>query len=115
MSNTNIETNKISINDLTCEMHNFVTSKGWYDPNSTRQQTPRNIAISMSLEVSEVLEHFQWGDWGDWNDETNKKSLEKELADVSLYLFQLASLTGINLEEAIQDKLKENQLREWVG
>jgi NTP pyrophosphatase (non-canonical NTP hydrolase) len=92
-------------------MHNFVTSKGWYNPESTRQQTPRNIAISMSLEVSEVLEHFQWGEWND--DETNKKSLGKELADVSLYLFQLASLTGIDLESAIQDKLKENQSREW--
>jgi 8-oxo-dGTP diphosphatase len=102
---------KYSISDLTWDMHTFVTSKGWYDHNSTRQQTPRNIAISMSLEVAEVLEHFQWDDWKD--NPTNKKSLGKELADVSLYLFQLAALTGIDLEEAIKDKLKENQSREW--
>jgi NTP pyrophosphatase (non-canonical NTP hydrolase) len=102
---------KISINDLTWDMHNFVTKKGWYNSDSTRQQTPRNIAISLSLEAAEILEHFQWDDWVDAP--TNKKSLAGELADVSLYLFQLASLTGIDLEIAIQDKLKENENREW--
>jgi NTP pyrophosphatase (non-canonical NTP hydrolase) len=111
-SNESNESNKkISITDLTWDMHNFVTSKGWYDTNSTRQQTPRNIAVSLSLEVAEVLEHFQWGDWV--NSSTNKQLLAGELADVSLYLFQLASLTGIDLETAIRDKLTENHKREW--
>jgi len=50
----------MEIRDLTERMHTFVRSKGWYEPESKRPQTPRNLAISLSLEANEVLEHFQW-------------------------------------------------------
>ena len=93
---------------LTQVMHEFVASKGWYAADSKRQQTPRNIAISLSLEASEVLEHFQWRD-----EAPNREELSRELADVALYLLQLASVTGIDLEQAILDKLKLNQGRTW--
>jgi hypothetical protein len=49
----------MDIKDLTERMHAFVFSKGWYEPDSRRPQTPRNLAISLSLEANEVLEHFQ--------------------------------------------------------
>jgi NTP pyrophosphatase (non-canonical NTP hydrolase) len=98
----------MDIKDLTQAMHDFVASKGWYAPDSKRQQTPRNIAISLSLEAGEVLEHFQWHDEVPDHDE-----LSGELADVALYLLQLASVTGIDLEQAILEKLKRNQGRTW--
>ncbi|MBI3761396.1 MAG: nucleotide pyrophosphohydrolase, partial [Chloroflexi bacterium] len=41
------------------------------------------------------------------------RALASELADVALYLLQLASISGIDLEEAILDKLKENYRRQW--
>jgi NTP pyrophosphatase (non-canonical NTP hydrolase) len=91
---------------LTREMHRFVESKGWYAPNSPRPQTPRNLAISLSLEVAELLEHFQWS-------ENSGPGLEDELADVGLYWLQLASLLGIDLEDAILRKLEKNKDREW--
>jgi hypothetical protein len=50
----------MDIKELTQAMHTFVRDKGWYEPDSPRQQTLRNLAISLSLEASEVLEHFQW-------------------------------------------------------
>lgn len=98
----------MELKELTQAMHEFVASKGWYEPDSKRQQTPRNIAISLSLEAGEVLEHFQWRD-----DVPNREELSGELADVALYLMQLASITGIDLEQAILDKLKRNQGRTW--
>ena len=52
----------MTIPELTAAMHDFVRSKGWYSADSQRLQTPRNLAISLSLETAEVLEHFQWGD-----------------------------------------------------
>ena len=98
----------MDIKQLTEEMHKFVRSKGWYDENSKRLQAPRNLAISLVLEAAEVLEHFQW------NDETkNKEELETELADVALYLLQLASISEIDLEKAILEKLETNKTREW--
>jgi len=50
----------MDIKELTERMHRFVRSKGWYESDSRRPQTPRNLAISLSLEANEVLEHFQW-------------------------------------------------------
>ncbi len=89
-------------------MQAFVASRRWNQNGSARPQTPRNIAISLCLEAAEVLEHFQW-------DETyrNQQELAGELADVTLYLLQLASISGIDLEEAVLDKLEQNYTRNW--
>jgi len=97
----------VTIDELTKEMNRFVQAMGWYDEGSPAPQTPRNISVSLSLEAAEVLEHFQWGE------EYNRDMLAQELADVGLYLLQLAHLTGIDLEQAILDKLEVNYKRVW--
>ena len=89
-------------------MHTFVAAKGWDAADSRRPQTPRNLAISLNLEASEVLEHFQWGDQAQ-----DTPELTSELADVALYLLQLASVSGIDLEKAILEKLDQNYQRNW--
>ena len=96
------------LTELTRLMHEFVAAKGWYAANSKRPQTPRNIATSLVLEASEVLEHFQWSD-----ETAHPAELAGELADVALYLLQLASVTGIDLEEAVRAKLQVNYTRAW--
>jgi NTP pyrophosphatase (non-canonical NTP hydrolase) len=93
---------------LTAAMHAFVTAKGWYGAESSRPQTPRNIATSLVIEASEILEHFQWREEFDDPD-----ALAGELADVALYLLQLASLVGVDLQEAILEKLAINYDRSW--
>lgn len=89
-------------------MHAFVESKGWYEPDSPKPQTPRNLAASLLLEAAEVLEHFQWRE-----EVQDREALAGELADVALYLLQLSSITGVDLEQAILEKLKINRGREW--
>ena len=98
----------MDIKELTKYMHEFVRAKGWYDAGSSRPQTLRNLAISLNLEASEVLEHFQWEEILD-----DPETLSGELADVALYLFQIASLADINLEQAILEKLEKNYTRNW--
>lgn len=98
----------MDITTLTALMNKFVADKGWYGPKSDRPQTLRNLAISLNLEASEVLEHFQWQ--GELSDSDN---LAGELADVALYLLQIASIAEINLEEAILRKLEDNYKRSW--
>ena len=98
----------MDIHQLTNEMNRFVEAMGWYREDSPCAQTPRNIAISLSLEAAEVLEHFQWGD------EVDSETLAGELADVALYLLQLAYLTDIDLERAILNKLAFNYDRDWA-
>jgi NTP pyrophosphatase (non-canonical NTP hydrolase) len=98
----------MDLKELTAEMHRFVQAKGWYEPGSPRPQTPRNLAVSLSLEAAEVLESFQWGEEVD-----DRAELASELADVALYLLQIASISGIDLERAILDKLDQNYNRTW--
>ncbi len=98
----------MDLQELTAEMHRFVRSKGWYAADSPRPQTPRSLAISLALEAAEVLEHFQWGETP-----ADESALASELADVALYLLQLASLTGVDLEAAILHKLEQNYRRHW--
>ena len=55
-----------------------------------------------------MLEHFQWTE-----DPSSEDGLAGELADVTLYLLQLASVAGIDLEAAVLAKLKANYDRTW--
>ena len=98
----------ITIKELTRQMHELVRSKGWYDEGSKRPQTPRNLAVSLSIEAAEILEHFQFGE-----EIKDRDELGSELADVTLYLLQLASVSGIDLGEAVLKKIKVNKTREW--
>jgi NTP pyrophosphatase (non-canonical NTP hydrolase) len=98
----------MDIKDLTQAMHRFVRSQGWYQADSPRPQTLRNLAISLNLEASEVLEYFQWNEQIE-----DPQGLSDELADVALYLLQIASIAGIDLEQAILNKLERNYKRTW--
>lgn len=98
----------MDIEALTQAMQQFVREKGWYDPGSKRPQTPKNLAISLTIEASELLELFQWGE-----DPRDRTMFASELADVMLYLLQLAHVSGIDLEQAVLDKLRHNYTRDW--
>lgn len=98
----------MNLQELTLAMHEFVRTQGWYETDTKRPQTLRNLAISLNLEASEVLEHFQWREHTD-----QPAELASELADVALYLLQIASIAGIDLEEAILKKLEYNYKRKW--
>ena len=99
---------KLTIADLTEQMHALVKSKGWYEADSKRPQTPRNLAVSLSIEAAEILEHFQFTD-----EIKDREELGSELADVMLYLLQLASVSGIDLEDAVLKKIEKNKTRQW--
>ncbi len=98
----------MDLETLTAAMHAFVSAKGWYAADSKRPQTPRNLAISLVLEANEVLEHYQWRE-----ESQDKDELAGELADVLLYLMQLASISEIDLGQAVMDKLNVNYGRTW--
>jgi len=98
----------MDLSQLTIEMDKFVEEKRWYTSDSKKPQTPKNLAASLMIETAEVMEHLQWSE-----NITNLEDFSEELADVSLYLLQLAKVTGVNLEEAILRKLDKNRTRAW--
>jgi NTP pyrophosphatase (non-canonical NTP hydrolase) len=98
----------MSIGKLTQDMNDFVKGKGWYDADSKRPQTVRNLTISLSIEAAELLEHVQWRD-----EPRDPAAFADELADVLLYTLQIAHVSGIDLEAAVTNKLAVNRQRTW--
>lgn len=64
----------------------------------------RGLAISIALEASELLEHYQWQD----ESVGDKQALGEELADIFIYAFQFAMKNDIDIPAAIQQKLKKS-------
>jgi dCTP diphosphatase len=87
------------------ELRLFAAARDWDQFHS-----PKNIAIALNVEASELLEHFQWLT----DDQSRALPIEsiaevrKEMADVLLYLIQLADKLKVNLIEAADSKLLEN-------
>ena len=71
---------------------------------------PKNMAISIILEASELLEHFQWKTKAEAEEyiKKNRAKVEEEIADIALYLFELADNLDINLLKVMEEKIKEN-------
>ena len=67
----------------------------------------KNLAISLSLEASEILEIFQWSENNDLPKEKYAQ-LKEEIADVYSYLLLLSNETGIDIKEAFLDKIRKN-------
>ena len=98
-------TSSNSSNDLQTlrdHLRRFAKDREWDQFHS-----PKNLAIALSVEASELLEHFQWV--------TEEKSnsiplseVRKEMGDVLLYLIRLADKLDVDLIEAAQSKLLEN-------
>lgn len=70
-------------------------------------QTPKNLAVSLSIEASEILEIFQWLD-GKSVPEDETEHFREEIADVYGYLLLLAEETGIDLSQALSEKIVKN-------
>ena len=68
---------------------------------------PKDLAISISLEASELLEIFQWSA-EDVKCEKKMDKIKEELADVMNYCILMADTCGLDLDEIIQEKIKKN-------
>ena len=73
--------------------------------------TPRNIAISISLEAAELLENFQWQIGEEPLTAEIKERASKEMADIFIYLLSMSHDLGIDLIETATKKLEESQSR----
>lgn len=93
------------IEELQASLRNFATERDWEQFHS-----PKNLATALSVEASELLEHFQWlSDQESRNLPDDKRSkIAEEVADVLLYLLQLADKLDLNPLEAAREKLQLN-------
>src|SRR5436190_2491306 len=85
----------------------FRDSRDWL-----RHDTPRSLAISISVEAAELLEHFQWKTDEQMRevlmDRARKDEISDELADVLIYCLGFSDVLGIDISEAVEIKLRKN-------
>lgn len=89
------------------ELTNFAQARNW-EPF----HTPKNLSMALMVEAAELMELFQWKTPEESKaakfDQGLQLRIGEELADVLLYLVQLAAQTGIDLEYAVANKLLKN-------
>jgi NTP pyrophosphatase (non-canonical NTP hydrolase) len=70
----------------------------------------KDLAISISLEASELLENFQWKS-SESAVADSKQNIKEEMADILIYLIQLADKMDVDLEEEVLKKLEKNAIK----
>jgi NTP pyrophosphatase (non-canonical NTP hydrolase) len=75
--------------------------------------TPKNLSMALSVEASELMEHFQWltAEQSANLDAEKRRAVAEEMADVLIYLVRLADVLDISLLDAAETKLRINANR----
>lgn len=88
----------MNYNKLITELIQFRDSRGWEELH-----TKENLAKSITIEASELLENYQWGEGSE-----DIENVKDELADVLIYTLTLVHTYGFDAEELIRDKMYKN-------
>lgn len=86
------------INELMLEVREFSQKRNW-----TQFHNPKDLAIALSLETAEILEHFRF------KNDFDKTAVSKEIADALNCLLRLSDVIGINIVSCFREKMKENE------
>jgi dCTP diphosphatase len=97
-----------ALTELRDRLRHFATERAWQQFHA-----PKNLAMALSVEAAELLEHFQW-----LSEEASRRlpaadlaKVGQELADVLLYLVRLADELDVDLAAAARDKIERNALK----
>lgn len=98
------------IEDLTTAIREFAQQRDW-----ERFHTPKNLAMALSVEVSELVELFQWLTPEESaalvDTPEGRAAIEDEIADIAIYLLRLADVLGVDAEGVMRAKLERNHQR----
>lgn len=97
-----------NIDQLMKNLQQFRDERDW-----RKYHTPKDLAISISLEAAEVLEHFQWKTAEEVEQYvvTHKEKVTEELADVLKYVLHLADVLEIDIVETAIQKLERDSAK----
>ncbi|KRL76729.1 nucleotide pyrophosphohydrolase [Ligilactobacillus equi] len=87
--------------DIMQELIKFRTDRGW-----DKYHNLKDLALSVSIEASEILELFQWKPELDYK---NIEDLKEEIADTMIYLLYMCDKLNVDPNEIILNKIRKNQ------
>jgi len=94
------------LEELKKRIQQFATERDWDQFHS-----PKNLTMAMSVEVGELMEHFQWlteKQSSELDAETLSK-VKDEIADIQVYLVRLADKLGVDILQAVEQKMQKNE------
>jgi NTP pyrophosphatase (non-canonical NTP hydrolase) len=96
------------LNNLQTYLRQFAKDREWDQFHS-----PKNLSMALSVEVSELVENFQWltEEQSYALDERQRAAVIDEIADVQMYLARLADKLDINIGDAIEQKIIKNEAK----
>ncbi|WP_420590256.1 nucleotide pyrophosphohydrolase [Bacterioplanoides sp.] len=96
------------LNQLQEYLRQFAKERDWDQFHS-----PKNLAMALSVEVSELLENFQWltEEQSYTLDDKQREAVIDEIADVQIYLARLADKLNIDIGDAIAQKTVKNEAK----
>jgi dCTP diphosphatase len=96
------------LNPLMEQIKAFTKERDW-----GQFHNPKDMAISLSLEAAELLEHFQWKSPEEIQIHLATKGAEvgEELADVLYWVMLMSDYFGIDVVQALGDKMKQNEAK----
>lgn len=97
-----------NLNEIKRYLREFARERNWEQFHS-----PKNLTMALSVEVAELVEHFQWltEEQSGKLSEDSKANVAEEIADVQLYLIRLADQLNIDILEAVNRKMQVNEER----
>lgn len=99
---------------LQARLRAFASERQWQP-----YHTPKNLAMALMVETAELAEIFQWmtpeQSLAARHDPALKEPIADEVADVLLYLLQLADHAGVDLAQAVENKLRKNAAKHPVS
>lgn len=87
------------IKELISEIGNFIKEREW-----EQFHKPKDTAVALSIEASELLETFLWKDEKD----ADIEKIKEELADVIIYSFDMARQYDLDVAKIVREKIKKN-------
>ncbi len=102
--------NETTLEEIKTAAREFMEERDW-----KQFHTPKDLAIAVSVEAAEILEHFRFRNEKELenylSDAENKREISYEMADVLSFLARLSDVTGIDLAAAVEEKMKKNSKR----
>jgi dCTP diphosphatase len=94
-----------SLTDLRDALREFCAARDWH-----QFHTPKNLVMALSVEAAELVEHFQWATAEESlrPDEAKRAEVADEIADVLIYLTELADVLNIDPIAAARAKIAKN-------
>jgi len=95
----------MSLEKITGKIRRFRDERDW-----AQFHNPKDMAMALSIEASELMEHFLWKTPEEVaaRVEEKREEIEEEVADVAIYLVELADILGIDLFQAMERKMEKN-------